>query len=95
MQQNRNYQFAFLGSEDLSNNEMESIKIFIIDAISKSSDYTDISDNIQEKVTRAFGRPCIVITGERDKYNYCAYSGSQIRTYRTNIGPYKVSVIIF
>ena len=95
MQQNPNYQFSFLGSNDLSKSEIETIKKFIIEAISQSSDYTDISVNIQEKVTKSFGKPCIVITGERDKYNYCSYSGTLIRTYRTNIGPYKISVVIF
>ena len=66
MQQNPNYQFSFLGSNDLSKSEIETIKKFIIEAISQTSDYSDISVNIQEKVTKSFGKPCIVITGERD-----------------------------
>ena len=53
MQQNPNYQFSFLGSNDLSKSEIETIKKFIIEAISQSSDYADISVNIQEKVTKS------------------------------------------
>ena len=95
MQQNPNYQFAFLGSDGLSQSEIETIKKFIIEAISQFSDYSDISGNIQKKVTKSFGKPCIVIAGERDKYNYWSYTGTVIRSYRTNIGPYKISVVIF
>ena len=90
MQKYPNNQFVFLGSDNLSQSEAQIIRKFIIYAVSKYNEYTDIAANIQDNCTNTFGGIWIAIVGERDKYNYFAYLK---KSYRVNIGPYKISVI--
>ena len=90
MQNNPSFNLVFLGADNISKNEEQQLKNIIINAVSKYTEYTDLVLNIQEKCTSFFGGNWVAIVGERDKYNYCA---NLTKSYRVNIGPFKISVI--
>lgn len=90
MQNIPNYnKLVILDSTSLTINEEQSIKRFIMNAISSYTNYMDISRNISDSMNDSFNGKWIAIVGEREKYN--CY-GIAAKCFAANIGPYKIVV---
>ena len=92
IQNNPNFnKLIVVSGGDLEINEVNKIKSFILEAISKYDNYVDIAQNIRDCFNKHFEGRWEVVVGERDKFNISGrYNSNQYLV--VNIGQYKIAI---